>query len=286
MSASLDRRRADPAPRWRPSAFIRASFAWHGAMALGAVAAPQAWPWWLGGLAANHALLTGAGLWPRSRLLGANLLRVPECGADGAPQLALTIDDGPDPEVTPRVLDQLAAAGARATFFCIGSRVLAQPALARRIVADGHEIGNHTMHHRHDFSVRGPKRLRKEIGDAQQAVADTVGRMPVFFRAPAGLRNPLLDPVLQSLGLRLTAWTRRPFDTRRADPSRALARLTDGLAAGDILLLHDGHAARDVSGTPVAVGVLPPLLARCAGDGLRCVTLSQAFASRSEDSRR
>jgi hypothetical protein len=83
--------------------------------------------------------------------------------------------------------------------------------------------------------------------------------------------------VLPRLGLTLVSWTRRGFDTREADPARVLARLTRGLAGGDILLLHDGHARRTAQGVPVVLQVLPALLARCREAGLRPVRLSDAL---------
>ncbi len=90
--------------------------------------------------------------------------------------------------------------------------------------------------------------MAREIGAAQASLADIVGEAPRFFRAPAGLRNPFLAPVLQRLDLQLVSWTRRGFDTVRRDPDAMLARLGSRLAAGDILLAHDGNAARDPNG--------------------------------------
>ena len=99
-------------------------------------------------------------------------------------------------------------------------------------------------------------------------------------RAPAGLRNPLLDPVLHRLGLHLVSWTRRGYDTRRADPVQVLQRLTHGLAGGSILLLHDGHARRTAQGRPVLLDVLPALLQQCRAAGLKPVTLADALPPR------
>ena len=103
--------------------------------------------------------------------------------------------------------------------------------------------------------------------------------LPRYFRAPAGLRNPFLAPVLDRLGLQLVSWTRRGFDTVRREPGAVLARLVASLAAGDILLVHDGNAARTAAGEPVLLRVLPALLERCAAAGLRAVTLPEAFAA-------
>jgi peptidoglycan/xylan/chitin deacetylase (PgdA/CDA1 family) len=119
--------------------------------------------------------------------------------------------------------------------------------------------------------------MAREIGAAQARLADLVGIAPQWFRAPAGLRNPFLALVLDRLGLELVSWTRRGFDTVRREPEGVLARLGDGLGAGDILLLHDGHAARDAAGRPVPLTVLPALLERVTAAGLRPVTLADAL---------
>ncbi|VTU28160.1 polysaccharide deacetylase family protein [Variovorax sp. PBL-E5] len=261
---------------WPP--IVRASVGWHLLAVGAAVFVPGAAPWAIGAIVLNHVLITAAGLTPRSSLLGPNVTRLPKAAADRR-EIALTIDDGPDPEVTPRVLDLLDAHGQRATFFCIADCVLAHPALAREIVARGHSIQNHTAQHRHNFSFLGPRGFAAEISRAQQVLEETTGQRPSCFRAPAGLRNPFLAPVLHRLGLLLVSWTRRGFDTRERDAATVLARLTRGLAAGDILLLHDGHAARTAAGRPVVLEVLPPLLARIRADGLRAVTLPEALAA-------
>ena len=118
---------------------LKASGALHLGAAAAVVAAPAAWPWALGAVALNHALVAATGLWPRSTWLGPNLLRLPDAAA-ARREIALTIDDGPDPEVTPAVLDLLDAAGARATFFCIAAQAEAHPQLCREIVRRGHSV--------------------------------------------------------------------------------------------------------------------------------------------------
>jgi peptidoglycan-N-acetylglucosamine deacetylase len=261
---------------WQPSGGIQASLALH-AGAGAALLAGAPWGWPLGTLVANHVLLTAAGLWPRSHLLGANLTRLPDAHARNA--VALTIDDGPDPEVTPQVLDLLDAAHARASFFCIGQRVEQHPQLAREIVARGHRIENHSHTHAHHFSFLGMGGLRREIVRAQQAISQVTGQSPVYFRAPAGLRNPLLDPVLQGLGLQLASWTRRGFDTVTPDADRVMSRLSEGLQSGDVLLLHDGHSPRLASGQTLVLVVLPRLLALLHERGLRAVALPRESAT-------
>jgi peptidoglycan-N-acetylglucosamine deacetylase len=276
LDSSPNPQRSEPlsARPWRLAPALRASLALH-VLAAGAVVwRPHWWPWVLAGVIGDHLLLTGAGLWPRSQLLGPNLTHLPhaqDC-------VAITLDDGPDPQVTPAVLDMLARHQARATFFCVGERVAAHPQLARQIVARQHEIGNHSYRHSHTFSFMGPKALRADIERAQHSIAAASGATARFFRAPAGLRNPFLEPVLARANLRLASWTRRGFDTVSADATRVLGRLTHHLGAGDILLLHDGHAARTAGGTAVVLEVLPRLLDAVSAAGLKSVTLSEALA--------
>lgn len=258
------------------NAFLGGSAALHATALAGTALAPELWPWALGAVAANQAALTVGGLLPRSRLLGPNWTRLPDPSAARG-ELALTFDDGPDPEVTPRVLEILEQRRARASFFLIGERAVQHPQLVRALAEAGHAVENHTLSHRPDFALFGPRRFRREIGAAQARLAELAGRAPRFFRAPAGLRNPLLQPALAGLGLQLVSWTRRGFDTVNADAGNVLARLTRGLGAGDILLLHDGHAARTGRGTPVVLEVLPRLLDALDAAGLRPVTLRAAL---------
>jgi peptidoglycan-N-acetylglucosamine deacetylase len=261
---------------WSPSPFLKASAALHAGAAVGALAAPSLWPWALGAVVANHALITTAGLLPRSTLLGPNLTRLPSA-SQARREIALTIDDGPDPEVTPAVLDLLDAAQAKATFFCIGWRARQHPALCREIVARGHRVENHGDAHSNAFSLFGPGRMRADIAAAQATLSDITGQAPVFFRPTAGLRNPFLDPVLAQLGLRLAAWTRRPYDTRDGRPQQVLERLTRNLGPGDILLMHDGHAALTPEGQPVVLATLPILLRTLREQALQPVTLQQSL---------
>lgn len=261
---------------WKATPTLKAAAVLHGAALLGAAAVPSAWPWALGALVANHALLTTAGLLPRTRLLGPNLTRLP-AAARARGEVALTVDDGPDPDVTPQVLDLLDAAGAKASFFCIGRRARLQPALCREIVARGHRVENHGDAHSNAFSLFGPARMRADIAAAQATLSDITGQAPVYFRPTAGLRNPFLEPVLAELDLHLAAWTRRPYDTRDGRAEVVLDRLTRNLGAGDILLMHDGHSALTPQGGPVVLAVLPQLLQGLAALRLQPVTLKDAL---------
>lgn len=255
---------------------MRATIWLHAAGIVALAAKPAAWPWISAGLLANHSALGLIGMQPRSTLLGPNLTRLPS-SATGRGEIALTFDDGPDPRITPEILDILAAHGATASFFLIGEHAALHPALCRTILRQGHSVENHTHRHPWNFACWSPGAMRREILRAQQIIAEAAGAAPNFFRAPAGLRSPLLDPALSAIGLRYVSWTRRGRDTVCGNAKTVLRRLADPPEAGDILLLHDRGSALDRNGRPVVTEVLPGLLRRIAARGLRAVSLPQAM---------
>jgi peptidoglycan/xylan/chitin deacetylase (PgdA/CDA1 family) len=257
---------------WRPSPLLVGSMLLHGLAAGFLVMHPAAWPIVAGILVGNHALLALIGLLPRSALLGPNWTRLPAAAARRG-EVALTIDDGPDPRVTPMVLDILDRYGVRATFFCVGDEAQRHPDLCRDIVRRGHAVENHSQSHTPLFAALGPRRIALDVDRGQRTLQGITGESPRFFRPIAGLRSVFLDPVLARQGLVLVTWTRRAFDTRESRPEVVLERLVSNLAGGDILLLHDGNAARTTAGIPVIVAVLPRLLDRILGAGLLPVTL-------------
>lgn len=263
--------------RWRLTPLIAASIALHLCALAAVVVSPVHWPWALAVLVADHLLIVGAGLWPRSRWLGPNWTLLPAASAARG-EIALTIDDGPDPAVTPQVLDMLDRFGIRATFFCIGKHAERYPDLCKEIVRRGHAVENHSQRHAHVFSLLGPRGLARELQASQESLTRISGQRPMFFRAPAGLRNLFLEPVLARLGLKLVSWSVRGFDTQVKDPQRVKKGLLRGVRAGAILLIHDGHAARTDAGLPVILEVLPAVLESVAAAGLRAVTLRQALA--------
>ncbi|MDX2000764.1 MAG: polysaccharide deacetylase family protein [Thermoanaerobaculia bacterium] len=252
---------------WRPTPLVAASVAFHGA-GLGALALqPAVAPWVLGAWVANHVVLATSGMTPRSSLLGANRTRL----VDGAGQVGLSFDDGPDPAVTPAVLDLLDRYRARASFFLIGERVARHPELAAEICRRGHRVENHTWSHPAFFCCLGPGGARRQLLATNEIIATTTGVQPSQFRPPAGLRQPWLEPVLADLDLDLVSWTRRGFDTADGRPERVQRRVTEGLGAGEIVLLHDGNAARTASGRPVVLEVLPRVLETLAAKGWSAV---------------
>jgi len=258
---------------WRPAIAVQFTIVIHLAALLALLFRPAWWPWVGAALVANHLALGLIGMWPRSRLLGDNIIRLPEAAARRG-EIALTFDDGPHPEVTPKVLDILDRYGAMASFFCVGDKAAAHPEIVREIVRRGHGIENHSMRHSAFFGFYGPAALRREIAAAQSVLGDITRHPPRFFRSPMGIRNPMLDPVVTRMGLHYISWTRRGFDTVARNPAIVLKRLIDGLAAGDILLLHD---RRSVHGEPIVLTVLPALLERLSAADLKPVSLTMAM---------
>jgi len=262
-----------PARPWRPAIVVQLTILIHLAALVALLFRLAWWPWIVAALVANHVALGLIGMWPRSRLLGDNMLRLPDTAARRG-EIAITFDDGPHPEVTPKVLDILDRYGAKASFFCVGEKAASHPDIVMEIVKRGHTIENHSMRHSGLFGFYGPMALQREIGAAQSVLGGLAGRPPRFFRAPMGIRNPMLDPVVARMGLHYISWTRRGFDTVARDPAAVLKRLIDSLAGGDILLLHDRPT---VHGEPIVLIVLPPLLEKIHSAGLKPVSLTMAM---------
>lgn len=190
---------------------------------------------------------------PRNAWLVANRHRI---ACDGRPSVALTFDDGPFEQTTPRLLAILREKGVPATFFVVGRRVEEHAPLVRRLVAEGHAIGNHTASHPELFCFLTPRRLAAEIDGAQQAIERAAGVRPRYFRSPVGLRHPFLAPALERAGLQFVSWQVRSYDTRAQRPDALRERLLQRIASGDIVLLHD----RPGPGSDAMLAMLPGLI--------------------------
>jgi peptidoglycan/xylan/chitin deacetylase (PgdA/CDA1 family) len=188
---------------------------------------------------------------------------------DDGPCIALTFDDGPTPDVTPRILDVLRDKGVRATFFFVGSRVETNPELVRLVRNEGHVIGNHTYSHPLLFCFLTPGQLRYELNRGQDAIRQATGETPTIFRSPVGLRHPLLAPALVRTGLAFVLWSIRAYDTRPHTVESLRQRILDRARPGAIVLLHD-RAGR---GSSVMLEVLPGLIDELRARGYRLVTV-------------
>ena len=172
-------------------------------------------------------------------------------------RLALTFDDGPDPEWTPRVLDLLAEAGAHATFFVIGERAARAPAIVKRIATEGHEIANHSWSHRNLWFC-GPRATREQVLRAHDTLADLTGTAPRHFRPPWGMVNAAMFSAVRKIGERIVFWSIQPEGQRPAPAHRQVTYVLDRAHAGAIIDLHDAE------GTPRAperlVEALPTMI--------------------------
>lgn len=263
------------ARNWQPTLFIKISIILHAILLVVLLAAPQLWPWLLAILIANHLVISTVGLLPRSHWLGPNWTKLPPA-ATLRNEIALTIDDGPDPLVTRPVLEILDRYQVKATFFHIGEHAMKYPELCREIIERGHAIENHSQRHKLYFSLMGSNGIMREITDGQETLSHITSIRPQFFRAPAGLRNPFLEPVLSRLGLRLTSWSVRAFDTKNRNVEKVKHKLIAGLQPGAIILLHDGNAARTKTDVPIILAALPAILEAAREKGLHFVTLAEA----------
>lgn len=264
--------------RPRASPLVSATVLAHGVGAATILAAPGLSPIVIGGLLVNHGVIGAAGLFPRCGWLGPNVTRLPEAVARTR-VIALTFDDGPDPEVTPKVLEMLSRTGQRATFFCIGAKAEAHPDLVAEIRRSGHGIENHSHRHPNSFALRTGRAMAREILQCQNAIERSGGGRPSFFRPPAGIQNPFLPGVLREAGLSLVSWTRRGFDTVTHDGGRVASRLIgSGLSGGEILLLHDGApAARIGRQADVVLEALPRVLDEMLRAGVRSAALHEVL---------
>lgn len=171
--------------------------------------------------------------------------------------IALTIDDGPHPTWTPRVLDLLAEHQIHATFFIIGEQVKEMPKLTRRIADAGHQVCNHTMTHPITIAGLSEKRVRREIVEANERVADVTGVLPQFFRSPGGAWSKTVLELVAENGLLPIDWAVDPRDWSRPGVGH-IRRTLLGSKAGNIMLCHDGGGDR--SQTLAALGKVIPKL--------------------------
>jgi peptidoglycan/xylan/chitin deacetylase (PgdA/CDA1 family) len=194
------------------------------------------------------------------------------------PRVALTFDDGPDPEITPQVLDILRARHAPATFFTIGRNLEQRIDIGQRMVAEGHELANHSWAHALNQNFYG---MRAQALDIERSVdlIRTITRRDdePLYRAPVGLKSPPLARIAHVRQLRMIAWSVHSRDTLATDPDRVAARVLSRVRPGDIVLLHDGH---DRPGRHRTMGLkaLPKILDGLAERGLEPVTVSTLLA--------
>jgi peptidoglycan/xylan/chitin deacetylase (PgdA/CDA1 family) len=224
-----------------------------------------------GTLAAATAFCAYAGLSDESQLFGRSLVSPPE-----PDQFALTFDDGPNPNATPRLLEVLARHNARATFFLIGDYVRREPGLTRELLAAGHTVGNHTMHHlwlaRHPEAV-----IREEMQTCNKVLEDTLGEPVRLFRPPHGARRPSVFRVAHELGLEVVQWNLMVGDWKPRTAEDLAGRIGRGMkfnrwrGRGTNLVLHDGSQHVPDADRGATIGAVERVLQSPAA-GTRLVT--------------
>ncbi len=184
--------------------------------------------------------------------------------------VALTFDDGPDPEFTPRLLDLLAEAAQPASFFLIASKAVRHPALLRRMLDEGHQIANHGWDHRHPW-WQFPASARMQVIRGKRELAELTGVAPRWFRPPYGRLRPCMSKAAHEHDLGIALWSRSAVDWGPLTTEQGIAARLDAIQTGDIVLMHD--APNKHNRPDLTLKVLPAFLAALRHRGIACLTL-------------
>jgi peptidoglycan-N-acetylglucosamine deacetylase len=195
------------------------------------------------------------------------LMRVGTRFATATNEVWLTIDDGPDPEDTPQILDLLDRHEAKATFFMIGENAARHPELVAEVRRRGHDVGHHTQTHPCGFFWCAPASVVRRELDEAVTVFSATGPAPVHFRPPVGIKNILLGPLLEERGLTCIGWSIRSRDSFADTPEDVAGRVSAKLFPGAIILMHEGPPLK----AGVRVQAIAQTLARIRAAGYRCV---------------
>jgi peptidoglycan/xylan/chitin deacetylase (PgdA/CDA1 family) len=229
---------------------------------------------WIAAFVVLAAVVLAGMLERRAPVFGAIVYR----GRTDVPAIALTFDDGPTEPYTSQILDILNASDIRATFFVIGQKVDRAAAVVKRIVEEGHEIGNHTFDHG-VLPLRGPGHIRRTIGATSAVIERVTGVRPTLFRAPHGWRNPWVNRIAREQGCEPVAWTLGVWDTDRPGAAVIRDRTLRGLANGSIVLLHDGRGLDEDADVGQLVEALPGIIDGARRLGFRFTTVGAMLAA-------
>lgn len=242
-----------------------------GAAVVGSSALLTAAPLAIGASAAFVAVLTDGIFRPSSSVFYPTISHGPR----NRQEVALTFDDGPDPEVTPAILAALRDARARATFFVIGRHLEKHREIGLRALQDGHEIGNHSWMHSYFQNFYGNGKQRADLVRSTRLIQELTGSdAEPLYRPPVGLKSPALARAAHRRNLKVIAWSLHSRDTFARDAAATAASVLSRITPGDIVLMHDGHE-RDGAHRNAAAAALPEILRGLRERGLRCVTVSE-----------
>jgi len=191
------------------------------------------------------------------------------CNVEGL-YIAMTFDDGPNPQLTPRLLDILKERGIRATFFVVGKNVAEYPDIVRRMSSEGHEVANHSWSHP-ALTRLGAESFRKQIENTNDAIAKVTGKRPVLMRPPYGATSSILNKRLgEEYGLKVILWSVDPLDWKYRNSNRVYNSIIQNTQPGAIILTHDIHAT--------TVAAMPATFDSLLGKGYKFVTVSELIA--------
>ncbi|WP_423737655.1 polysaccharide deacetylase family protein [Chitinophaga caseinilytica] len=210
---------------------------------------------------------SGFAAWGAINVRSNYFVRTHSKGKRSDKSVALSFDDGPLTEFTPQILDILAQFNVRAAFFCIGHRVEQEPALMKRIVGEGHLVGNHSFSHSPTFDLQTTAAMKTDLARANEVIKSATGLQPRLFRPPYGVTNPMLARAIRKGKFIAVGWSVRSFDTVIKDEDKLFERVTKKIEAGDIFLFHDTAAA--------TVRILPALIKQLKRDGFAIKRLDE-----------
>lgn len=182
-------------------------------------------------------------------------------------EIALTFDDGPDSEITPRVLELLKKHNAKATFFCIGKKIQGKESILKQIAAEGHTVANHSYSHAYLFDFFGTSRIKAELQKTNFEIERVLGKQAVFFRPPYGVTTPNIAAAVEALDLKTIGWNIRSMDAVEKDEKKISERVKSQLKPGAIILFHDTNAR--------VLPVLEETLVFCEKNGFKIVGLNR-----------
>ena len=183
--------------------------------------------------------------------------------------ICLTFDDGPDPIMTPKILDILTRHHVKGTFFLIGENVLANPELVKQISDEGHSIGNHTYYHKATFSISCKNKITEEIKKTNQLLEQITSKKIIFFRPPFGITNPNINIALKKLNLKSIGWGIRSLDTVTNDSIKLYNKVKKGIDKGEsIILFHDRCES--------TLAILEKIIIYCLDKNLKFITINNA----------
>lgn len=191
------------------------------------------------------------------------------CNVDG-PYIAITFDDGPHPEYTPKLLDELKKRGLKATFFLVGQCVAEYPDIVKRMVAEGHEVANHSWSHP-ALTKLGAEGVRKQMENTNDAIRKACGVTPVVMRPPYGATSAILNKrFAEDYGMKVILWSVDPLDWKYRNANKVYTSIVQNTKPGGIILAHDIHAT--------TVAAMPETFDTLLAKGFKFVTVSELIA--------